>query len=69
VSIAQLGAAVGSLIAGPVADNWGRKPTIMLSDVLFTLGALIMGLAPSILVLIIGRLVVGVCIDFSNLNS
>lgn len=62
VSLAQLGAAVGSLIAGPVSDSYGRKPTILLADVLFTLGAVTMGIAPSIAVLILGRFIVGVSI-------
>lgn len=60
MSLAQLGAAVGSLIAGPLSDMYGRKATILVADVLFSLGAVIMGLAPSIAVLIIGRFVVGV---------
>jgi MFS family permease len=55
-----LGAAVGSLFAGPISDSWGRKPTIMVSDVLFTIGAIIMGVAPSIAILIFGRFIVGV---------
>jgi len=33
-----LGAAIGSLIGGPVADKYGRKPTILLADLMFTIG-------------------------------
>ena len=58
--MAQLGAAVGSLIGGPLSDNKGRKPTIMVADVLFTIGAIIMGIAPTIPILIRGRFIVGV---------
>ena len=38
----------------------GRKPTIILADICFTVGAIVMGTAPSIAVLILGRLIVGV---------
>jgi len=58
--MAQLGAAVGSMIGGPFADRYGRKMTIIMADVFFTVGALVMGLAPSIAVLILGRVLVGV---------
>jgi SP family myo-inositol transporter-like MFS transporter 13 len=60
VSLAILGAAVGSLIGGPFSDNYGRKPTIILADILFTAGAIVMGTAPSISILILGRVIVGV---------
>jgi MFS family permease len=50
-------------MGGPLSDSFGRKATIMWADVLFSLGALIMGFAPSIAVLIVGRFVVGVSIE------
>ena len=59
VSLAQLGALVGSLIGGPLSDIYGRKPVLILGDIMFTLGALIMMLAPTIAVLMVGRVVVG----------
>lgn len=60
VSIATLGAALGSIIAGPVSDSYGRKITILIADVLFTAGAIILGTAPSIEILIVGRIIIGV---------
>ena len=42
VSLAQFGAFVGSLFAGSLSDKIGRKPTIMIADVLFTIGAVLM---------------------------
>lgn len=41
VSLAVFGAAVGCLLIGPVSDNYGRKPSIIISDTLFTLGAIL----------------------------
>jgi MFS family permease len=55
-----LGAAFGSLLAGPLSDTYGRKKAIIVCDILFTIGALLMGLASSISMLIFGRFIVGV---------
>ena len=57
---------MGSLIGGPVSDSYGRKLTIMLADVLFSLGAIVMGTAPNIPVLIVGRFIVGVSLTFMS---
>jgi MFS family permease len=54
-----LGALVGALVAGVLADKIGRRVTILLAAVLFTIGALFEALAPNTTVLIIGRLIVG----------
>ena len=54
-----LGALVGALVAGVLADKIGRRFTILLAAVLFTIGALLEALAPGTTVLVIGRLVVG----------
>ncbi|MEE4248659.1 MAG: MFS transporter, partial [Kangiellaceae bacterium] len=55
VSIAILGAVFGAIAAGPCSDHFGRKKTILLADVVFFLGAIFMGLAPSVELLIGGR--------------
>ena len=60
VSMALLGAAVGSLFGGPFADKFGRKLTIFAADIWFTGGWLLMAFSPSIAVLIVGRFVVGI---------
>ena len=38
VSLTLLGAAIGSVFGGPLADKFGRKLTIFVADVLFTAG-------------------------------
>lgn len=53
-------AAIFSLVAGVTADKYGRKVTILMSTVVFTLGAVVMGVAPDKEILLVGRLVVGV---------
>ncbi len=54
-----LGAMVGALAAGALADRRGRRWTIIFASILFTIGALIESLAPGSLVLVLGRLTVG----------
>ena len=59
VSIAMIGAAIGALFSGSISDKLGRKPVIIVADILFTAGAVIMAFAPSIGVLMVGRLIIG----------
>ena len=59
VSLALAGAAVGSLFSGTLSDYYGRKLVIIIADVMFTLGSLLMCYAPSIKMLIAGRVIVG----------
>ena len=59
VSLTILGAAIGSLFGGPMADRFGRKPTIFIADVCFTAGCLVMAFSPSVNILILGRFIVG----------
>ena len=59
VSMTMLGAAIGSIIGGPTSDKYGRKPTIFIADVMFTLGSIFMAFTPNITLLIFGRFIVG----------
>ena len=59
VSLALIGAAVGSFFSGYVSDRVGRKKVILFADIMFTLGALLMAAAQQIWVLMVGRFVVG----------
>jgi len=56
-----------SLIAGPVSERFGRKPTILTASVVFTAGAAVMGVAISKEVLMIGRALVGAGIGFASM--
>jgi len=54
-----LGAMCGALLAGALADRMGRRWTILLASVLFSIGALVEAFAPGTAILIVGRFVVG----------
>jgi SP family galactose:H+ symporter-like MFS transporter len=55
-----LGALFGALAGGELADRFGRKYAVLIAGAVFTVGSFVEALAPGIVVLILGRLVVGV---------
>ncbi|XP_066383966.1 polyol transporter 5-like [Miscanthus floridulus] len=56
---------VGSLAAGRTSDWIGRRYTMVLAAAIFFAGALIMGLAPSYGILMLGRFVAGVGVGYA----
>jgi MFS family permease len=57
-----IGALVGALLSGKLADLIGRRDVIMATAALFTLGAFVSAIAPSIYVLLLGRFIVGIAV-------
>lgn len=57
VSIYLVGLGVGQLIWGPVSDTVGRRPVMLIGIGLFAVGSLAAGIAPTALLLMIGRLI------------
>lgn len=41
VSLAVIGAAFGCILIGPISDNYGRKITIIIADILFIIGSIL----------------------------
>jgi len=64
-----LGALVGALAAGVLADRLGRRPAILLASLLFTVGAAVEAFAPSPAVLVAGRLVVGIGVGVASVAA
>ena len=62
----MVGAAIGSIFAGPLSDKIGRKPVILLADIFFTLGAATMAMAPEIWILMVGRVIVGLGVGIAT---
>lgn len=58
-SIHSAASPVGSLIAGPVMDHWGRRRTLELSVPPLFCGWLCLALSPHIAVLMLGRFLCG----------
>ncbi len=57
LSLYLVGVALSQLIIGPLSDRFGRRPVLLWGLALFAAGSLVCALAPTIEVLILGRLV------------
>ncbi|CAJ1951783.1 unnamed protein product [Sphenostylis stenocarpa] len=60
---------IGSLASGRTSDWIGRRYTIMVAAATFLIGAILMGLAPSFLFLMVGRVVAGIGVGYSLMIS
>src|SRR5207253_264706 len=65
VSVVLVGAAVGALSGGRLADIFGRRFMLLITALIFVVGAIVCAAAPSLSVLVIGRLIVGLGIGLS----
>lgn len=59
VSVTIGAAILGALLGGFLNQQLGRKPLLVVSAMVFTVGAVVMGVAPSREILLVGRLTVG----------
>ncbi|KDP36438.1 hypothetical protein JCGZ_09508 [Jatropha curcas] len=69
VSMAVAGAIIGAAVGGYTNDKFGRKISILFSDVVFFVGALVMAAAPAPWVIIVGRLLVGLGVGTASVSS
>ncbi|NXT67836.1 GTR10 protein, partial [Chaetops frenatus] len=67
VSSILVGALLASLVGGILIDRHGRRRAILVSNVLLLVGSLILTLARSFTVLVIGRVAVGFAISVSSM--
>lgn len=65
----SLGALITALMAGLCADTFGRKPTIMSSNILFLIGAALQCAAHSFWTMVVGRFIMGFGIGIGSLVS
>src|SRR5919199_4313709 len=63
-----LGAAVGAGSAGPLSDRLGRRNLILIAAVTFAIGAIGAALSPSIAVLVLFRVVLGLAVGAAALT-
>lgn len=68
VSAAIWGAAAGAVVGGRVADRIGRRGSLAIADFLFISGSLCMAAAPSVLILVVGRVLVGLGIGVASVT-
>ncbi len=62
-----VGAAIGAFAAGHVADRIGRRPTVLGTAAVFTLGVLLAAASPSYGVLVVARVVIGLAVGAASM--
>jgi len=69
VSIVLIGAMIGAIVGGAVADQIGRRATLVWAAVIFIVGSLLAPLAPNAAVLILARAIIGLGIGFTSVTA
>lgn len=69
VSSMMFGAAVGAISSGWLTSFRGRKGTLLISAMLFIIGAISSAFSPNVEVLIISRLILGLAIGISSFTA
>lgn len=67
VSILYVGSCIGALTGGIICDTYGRKYTIMMTDIIFILGGYIMYISSSLYMIYIGRIIIGYGVAVSGI--
>ncbi|XP_077988286.1 proton myo-inositol cotransporter-like [Glandiceps talaboti] len=68
VSVTIGAAAVFALLGGFMNDKVGRRPTILVASFVFTVGAILMGVAPDVNFILAGRIIVGIGIGLASMT-
>ncbi len=66
VSSMLVGAIFGSGFSGPLSDKLGRRKLVFVIAIVFIVGALILSLAQSMIILVIGRFIIGLAVGGST---
>src|ERR1700727_2020861 len=66
-SILLIGALIGALVAGRVADAIGRRPTVLITAAVFVGGVMLAAFSPSYGVLVAARVVIGLAVGSASM--
>jgi sugar porter (SP) family MFS transporter len=67
-SLLLVGAALGAIGAARVADRIGRRPTILITAVVFVVGVLLAAFSPTFVVLLVARVVIGLAVGSASMT-
>jgi sugar porter (SP) family MFS transporter len=69
VSIVLIGAMMGAIVGGAVADRIGRRATLVWAGGIFIVGSLLAPLSATVFVLIVARAIIGIGIGFTSVTA
>jgi sugar porter (SP) family MFS transporter len=69
VSIVLVGAMIGAMAGGAIADQIGRRASLIWAGVIFIVGSVLAPLSPNVTILIIARAIIGVGIGFTSVTA
>jgi SP family galactose:H+ symporter-like MFS transporter len=65
--IALVGAALGAAFAGSLSDRFGRRLVLLVTGIVFVVGAVVAAIASTTATLLAGRVIVGIGIGFASM--
>jgi sugar porter (SP) family MFS transporter len=66
-SILLIGALIGALVAGRIADTIGRRPTVLITAAVFVGGVMLAAFSPSYDVLVAARVIIGLAVGSASM--
>ena len=69
VSVVLVGAMLGAVYGGAVADRIGRRNTLLWGSAIFIVGSILSPLSPNVITLIVARMLMGVAIGFTSVTA
>lgn len=69
VSIVLIGAMIGALAGGSIADQIGRRATLVWAGIVFIVGSILAPFSPNVATLIIARGIIGIGIGFTSVTA
>jgi len=69
VSAVLLGAVIGSAFSGALADRFGRKKVLIVTAILFAIGAIGAALSPTVAMIVIFRMIIGMAIGVASYTA
>jgi SP family galactose:H+ symporter-like MFS transporter len=66
VSSLLVGAMIGAMACGPLSDRFGRRVVILIAAIIFAIGALVAALAPNVVTLVGGRIILGLAVGMAS---
>ncbi|MGC2475432.1 MAG: sugar porter family MFS transporter [Candidatus Sulfotelmatobacter sp.] len=69
VSVVLIGAMVGAMAGGAIADRIGRRATLVWAGIVFIVGSVLAPLSPNVATLIVARTIIGIGIGFTSVTA